>query len=245
MPFMQACCISELKRRSKAEPQSADFSAIKSDHGFDLTDAQFSKVPAFSQADFKQAPDLDNVRFPARPFSRGGDKDLVPQYRALKRLAVQGYDYEREQMAFKGELRSRRWLIDKWYGPSVWFGMFYDFFADCGRSIWRPFATWAALVLGFAAFYFWRSADGLATRCGSPETPALQALYLSIKNGLVLFGGTRRRTHQSGLSLPLWWRCEPSRYPAQRDLCRDSVADAHQRRAALSVPSRGAQPVQD
>jgi uncharacterized protein YjbI with pentapeptide repeats len=149
---------------SKAEPQFADFTAIKADRAFDLTNAQFSKVPAFSQADFKQAPDLDNVSFPARPFWRGGDKDLVPQYRALKRLAVQGHDYEREQMAFKGELRSRRWLIDKWYGPSVWFGMAYDFFADCGRSIWRPFVTWAALVLVFAAFYFWRSAGNLPCR---------------------------------------------------------------------------------
>ena len=159
-------------------------------------------MPAFNQADFKQAPDLDNVSFPARPFWRGGDKDLVPQYRALKRLAVQGHDYEREQMAFKGELRSRRWVIDKWYGPTALFGMGYDFFADCGRSIWRPIVTWAALVFGFAAFYFSRSADGLITRCGSLETAALQALYLSIKNGLVVFGGTRdARVNQAYLCL--------------------------------------------
>ena len=187
---------------SKENPQHAYFTAIKADRAFDLTDAQFSKVPSFSQADFKQAPDLDNVSFQARPFWRGGDKDLVPQYRALKRLAVQGHDYEREQMAFKGELRSRRWVIDKWYGPSVWLGIIYDFFADCGRSIWRPFVWWAALVLGFAVFYFSRSLDGLATRCGSQETAAFQALYLSIKNGLVVFGGTRdARVNQAYLCL--------------------------------------------
>ena len=39
-------------------------------------------------------------------------------YRALKRLAVHGHDYEPEQMAFKGELRSRHWVIDKWFGKS-------------------------------------------------------------------------------------------------------------------------------
>ena len=72
---------------SKEKPQHAYFIAIKADRAFDLIGAKFSKVPAFNQADFKQAPDLDNVRFPARPFWRGGDKDLVPQYRALKRLA--------------------------------------------------------------------------------------------------------------------------------------------------------------
>ena len=187
---------------SKAKPQPANFTAIKADRAFDLTTAHFSKVPAFSQADFKQAPDLDNVSFPPRPFWRGCDKVLVPQYRALKRLAAQGYDYEREQTAFKGELRSRRWVIDQWYGPSVWLGMFYDFFADCGRSIWRPFITWAALVLGFAAFYLSRAADGLAARCGGPATPALEAVYLSIKNGLVLFGGTRdARINQAYLCL--------------------------------------------
>lgn len=175
----------------KANPQLANFTGIKADRGFDLTGAQFSKVPAFSQADYKQAPDLDNVSLPHRPFWRGGDKNLVPQYRALKRLAVQGYDYEREQLAFKGELRARRWVIDKWYGPSVWLGMVYDAFADCGRSIWRPFIAWVALVFGFGAFYFSCAEDGFAARCGGPETPALQALYLSIKNGLVVFGGTR------------------------------------------------------
>ena len=104
----------------KAKLQLADFTAIKADRTFDLTGAQFSKVPACNQADFKQAPDLDYVSFPARPSGAAATQDLVPQYRALKRLAVQGHDYEREQMAFKGELRSRRWLIDKWYGPSVW-----------------------------------------------------------------------------------------------------------------------------
>jgi hypothetical protein len=101
-------------------------------------------------------------------------------------------------MAFKGELRSRRGVIDKWYGPTALFGMGYDFFADCGRSIWRPFVTWAVLVVGFAAFYFSQAASGLATRCAGPW----QALYLSIKNGLVVFGGTRdARVNQAYLCL--------------------------------------------
>ena len=53
-------------------------------------------------------------------------------------MAIQGADYEREQMAFKGELRSRRWTTDKWWHLGTWFGMFYDGVADCGRSIVRP-----------------------------------------------------------------------------------------------------------
>jgi uncharacterized protein YjbI with pentapeptide repeats len=198
--FESSASFQDARFGSKAKPELANFFAIKADRAFDLTGAQFSKVPAFNQADFKQAPDLDNVLFPPRPFWRGGDTKLVPQYRAIKRLAIQGHDYEREQMAFKGELRARRWAIDKWYGPSVWLGMVYDAFADCGRSIWRPFATWAALVLGFAAFYFWRAGEGLAASCGG--APVLQALYLSVKNGLVVFGGTRdARINQAYLCL--------------------------------------------
>ncbi len=58
-------------------------------------------------------------------------------------------------MAFKGELRSHRWSTDKWYSPSTWLGLLYDGIADCGRSIWRPFFVWSALILAFAAHYFW------------------------------------------------------------------------------------------
>ena len=110
-------------------------------------------------------------------------------------------------MTFKGELRSRRWLIDKWYGPSVWLGMCYDAFSDCGRSIWRPFVTWAALVLGFAAFYFSRAVDGLAARCGGNARLA-GALPLHQERAR----GVRRharRARQSSLSLPVWqpWQC--------------------------------------
>ena len=31
----------------------------------------------------------------------------------LRRMAIQSADYDREQRAFKGEMRSRRWKIDK------------------------------------------------------------------------------------------------------------------------------------
>jgi hypothetical protein len=176
---------------SEEKPQHAYFTAIKSDRAFDLTGTQFSKVPAFSQADFKQAPDLDNVSFPPRPFWCGGDKDLVPQYRALKRLAVQGYDYEREQMAFKGELRSRRGTTDKWWHPSLLLGILYDGVADCGRSITQPFAVWSATIIAFAAFYWSRAIAGAETRCAEGDGTFVQALYLSVKNALVLFAGTR------------------------------------------------------
>ena len=115
--------------------QEANFTGIKVERAFDMTGAAFTEVPAFNQADFKQAPDLDDVRFPLPGFWRGGKAKLVAKYRAIRRMAIQGADYEREQMAYKGELRSRRWTVDKFWHPGLWLGLFYDGVADCGRSM--------------------------------------------------------------------------------------------------------------
>ncbi len=176
-----------------AESKDADFTAIKVERAFDLTGAHFSKVPSFCQADFKQAPDLDGVRFPLPDAEPAviGDPDLIPKYRAIRRMAIQGADYESEHKAFKGELRSRRWVIDKWWHPSAWLGVLYDGIADCGRSITQPAIAWAVTILVFAAFYGSRALAGAEARCADGGGAFVQALYLSVKNGLVLFAGTR------------------------------------------------------
>ncbi len=180
----------------------ARFAGIKIERAFDITGATFARVPAFNQADFKQPPDLDDVKFPLPVFWRGGKAGLVAQYRALRRMAIQGADYEREQMAFKGELRSRRWTVDKWWSAGTWIGLFYDGVADCGRSIVRPAGVWAASILLFAAFYWQRAAAGVEARCAEAGGAMVQALFLSVKNALVIFGGTRdARVNQAYLCL--------------------------------------------
>ncbi len=166
--------------------KEASFTGIKVDRAFDMTGATFKQVPAFNQADFKQAPDLDNVTFPL-PFFRG-DAKLVAKYRAIRRMAIQGADYEREQMAFKGELRSRRWTVDKWWHWGTWFGLAYDLLADCGRSIVRPVLLWLASVAGFAVLYLQAADQAALKSCG---VPFVKALFLSGRNALVLFGGGR------------------------------------------------------
>jgi uncharacterized protein YjbI with pentapeptide repeats len=204
--FESSASFKGAKFSGKTKQDFANFTAMKAGSAFYLTGVEFSQPPAFNQTDFKQAPDLDDVSFPDQSFWSRGDKELTARYRHIKRLAVSGFDYEREQIAFKSELRSRRWVIDKWDGPSVWLGLIYDAVSDCGRSIWQPFATWAALAVWFAAFYYSRlnvpsPPDSLARRCGDAE-PMLQALFLSIKNGLVVFGGTRdARVNQAYLCL--------------------------------------------
>ena len=172
-------------RGAKFEKQ-ASFRGIKVDRAFDMTGAKFEQVPAFNQADFKQAPDLDSVEFPL-PFFMG-DAELVAKYRAIRRMAIQGADYEREQMAFKGELRSRRWTTDKWRHFGTWFGLLYDGLADCGRSIVRPLLLWQASVVVFAVLYTRLADQPEGFSCG---TPFVKALFLSGRNALVLFSGGR------------------------------------------------------
>ena len=167
----------------------SNFNAIKVERAFDLTGASFSGVPNFCQADFKQAPDLDGVYFPLpddEPFA-SGNKDLIPKYRAIRRMAIQGADYDSEQRAAKGELRSRRWIEDRRRHPALWLGILYDLAADCGRSIGRPFAIWLSSILVFAVLYI-PSSKHLWDKCvtGGENSLFWRALYISGRNALVL-----------------------------------------------------------
>jgi Pentapeptide repeats (9 copies) len=174
--------------------QDAKFTGIKVDRAFDMTEAAFSSVPAFNQGDFKQAPDLDAVRFPLPGFWRGGKAELIAKYRAIRRMAIQGADYEREQMAFKGELRSRRWIVDKWHDSAFWFGVIYDALSDFGRSMMRPFYLWFLSVIAFVALYFWNAglpASEWASTCTGNIPKVLKAINLSLANALPVIGSNR------------------------------------------------------
>jgi hypothetical protein len=158
----------------KTNPRDAIFTGIKVERAFDMTGAAFSKVPAFNQADFAQAPDLDDVRYPHPPFFRfwvrgWADEEKTirradqlkadaAKYRHLRRLAILGHDHENEAKAFKGETRAKRGTEHKPWLAAYWFGAFYDALSDFGRSMMRPFYAWAALTAAFAAFYIITSA---------------------------------------------------------------------------------------
>ncbi len=98
--------------------------------------------------------------------SKGSEVREVPaRWRALKRLAIQGHDIDRELQFFSGEVRSARfagdwpipwpiWITPVWSGFfRFWFGLLYELFSDFGRSILRPFLAWAIAIAFFAAFY--------------------------------------------------------------------------------------------
>jgi hypothetical protein len=92
---------------------------------------------------------------------RGADADIPSRWRALKRLAIQGHDTDRELEFHAREVRSQRfagdwplplplWRTHVWSGFfRFWFGIFYQIASDFGRSLARPFGFWlAAIVLG-------------------------------------------------------------------------------------------------
>jgi hypothetical protein len=153
----------------------ASFEAILSDRAFSLASADFRQVPDFIQAHFAESPRLDNSHFrpglvepggfwgwPARAttglFKRlfHGDRDIPARWRALKRLAIEGHDHEREQHFFAMEQRSARFAGD-WPLPlsplglkTIAKGEAEALLQRCRRWAWN---TLAALPLAF-----WRSA---------------------------------------------------------------------------------------
>jgi hypothetical protein len=144
--------------------KAASFIAIKGESFFSLRGVIFGETPDFEQAHFSEAPRLDTSRYPDK-----AEPGATARWRALKRLAVQGHDHEREQLFFAQEIKSLRGITD-WPWPRLqklfskgepvwrngaryWFGLAYQIFSDFGRSMVRPVLWWAALTAGFALFY--------------------------------------------------------------------------------------------
>lgn len=145
--------------------QTATFSAVTGESFFSLDGVAFHEAPDFEQAHFSEAPGLDASRYPDKA-TRG----TTARWRALKRLAVQGHDHEREQLFFANELKSLRgdtdWLFPRLQnlfrpGEPVWskhwarylLGWLYQLFSDFGRSMALPVLWWCIFTAVFAFFY--------------------------------------------------------------------------------------------
>ena len=95
--------------------------------------------------------------------------DMPSRWRALKRLAIEGHDTDRELAFFSGEVRSARFAIDwPWPRPlwnaegwsgffRFWAGLFYQILSDFGRSLLRPLLAWGLSIALFAAYYLAQS----------------------------------------------------------------------------------------
>jgi hypothetical protein len=148
----------------------ANFIAVRGGGAFDLAGAAFESVPDFIQAHFEEAPRLDNARVEEGPKRarwrlHGLDPDRPARFRALKRLAIQGHDLDRELDFFSREVRAARfasdwpfpwpfWRSGAWGGfLRFWFGFAYEIFGGFGSSVLRPLLWWLLTVL-LAAVYF-------------------------------------------------------------------------------------------
>jgi uncharacterized protein YjbI with pentapeptide repeats len=173
--------------------RQASFAGIKTGRSFNTKGAVFGEMPAFNQADFKNAADLDEIPLPLPGFWQAGKRGFIAEYRAIRRMAIQSANYERQHFALKGELRSRRWTTDKPWHAGFWLGFLYDGFADCGRSIMRPLFVWLLSLAAFAALYLYNAGVPLTEWQGACEGSATQkwekAASLSLNSSVPLIVG--------------------------------------------------------
>ncbi|MGO9483794.1 MAG: hypothetical protein ACLPX9_04285, partial [Rhodomicrobium sp.] len=144
------------------------------------------------------------------------DSDLrnVPaRWRALKRLAIQGHDTERELEFHSRELRSQRFTED-WPAPAAfwrgkawggafrfWSGYFYEWFSDFGRSLARPFLASCVVVIAAAAFFLSQTdmiQRELGLRQASYAGAAVQTARYALFDSVPCYAGWRERWP--------WWR---------------------------------------
>jgi hypothetical protein len=102
-----------------------------------------------------------------RGLADGDDsRDIPARWRALKRLAIQAHDQDREHEFFAQEIRAARFVSDwPWPRPLLevkgWLGFFrflagyaYGLTSNYGRSVLLPFLWWCGGVALAANFYF-------------------------------------------------------------------------------------------
>lgn len=116
-------------------------------------------------------------------------RHMPARWRALKRLAIQGHDTDRELEFLSGEVRSARfagdwplpwpvWKATAWSGVlRFWAGLLYQTFSDFGRSLLRPLIAWSLCIIFFAAYYLGQNEQVAARR-------KQQGGYLAVQYGL-------------------------------------------------------------
>lgn len=150
-------------------------------------------------------------------------KDLLSsRWRALKRLAIQGHDHERELIFFAGEIKSQRGIRDQvwpnlfnyfhhkpiWQGGArYWLGHFYEWFSDFGRSVMQPLFWLIIFAILFGCFYLGLSIEDKPTlQHNEPVTQVARscdnleaAIYLAAHSALpfILTTHYSEKIHQS------------------------------------------------
>ena len=137
--------------------EHATFRGISGKSLFSLNNVKFSNVPDFTEAHFEEAPQFDSVELEPVRFqklqARENDINIPSRWRALRRLANQAHDYERELQFLKCEIIARRGTKDQLTHARFWFGWIYQLLSDFGRSMGRPLFWLGISLMLFAAIY--------------------------------------------------------------------------------------------
>ena len=155
--FLQCSFKSAAFFRESSFKELATFRAISGKGLFSMYNVKFSSLPDFTEAHFEEAPQFDSVELEPVRFQRlqahETETNYPSRWRALRRLAIQAHDYERELQFFKGEIISRRGTEDKLTHVRFWFGWLYQLLSDFGRSMGLPLLWLGISLLLFAIVY--------------------------------------------------------------------------------------------
>ncbi len=167
-----------------------------SGRGLFVASVDFGELPNLLAAHFDEAPLFEDVDLAPERFAKGRneamDKAAPELWRALRRLASQGHDHERELQCFKGEITARRGTVDTWRSVGFWAGWSYQVLSDFGQSMGRPLALLLASTFLFAGFYLpaGRPASqesGIAITCVS-DSRVVAAARLSVHRAMPFAG---------------------------------------------------------
>ena len=159
--FLQCSFKSGVSFGGSSFKKFAIFKAVSGKGLFSLSNVKFISLPDFTEAHFEEAPLFDDVELKPERFEKSQAHEtklnLPSHWRALKRLAIQAHDHERELQFFKGEIIARRGTEDKLTHARFWFGWLYQLLSDFGRSIWLPLFWLGISLLLFATIYVYQS----------------------------------------------------------------------------------------
>ena len=159
--FLQCSFKSAVSFKDSSFKEFASFKAVSGKGIFALNNVKFSSLPDFTEAHFEEAPIFDDVELKPERFKKSQAHESKPNlpshWRALRRLAIQAHDYERELQFFKGEIIARRGTEDKFTHARYWFGRLYQLLSDFGRSMGLPLLWLGLSLLLFAIFYAFQS----------------------------------------------------------------------------------------
>ena len=164
-----------------------------------LDHPKFEHLPDFTGAHFDEAPAFDNIDLQPERFRNastdGASVGAPERWRALRRLAVQGHDHERETLFFKGEMMARRGTRDTRTNLWFWVDWTYQILSDFGHSLTRPLLGLIITVATFACLYalpndaVWEGplAREISCQAGSGDV-RMATLVLSLHNAIPVAG---------------------------------------------------------